>query len=261
MWCRFYAETEFWWLHQTYAMTEIWASDILKRRSLKIPQVIIFQSPRHRASFFFFFFFFSWIQWINSISLGSYNPQVCLIIAGIIVGKWANFSHWSNDAFSKQIYDRCRYSGRTRPLYHWIQILERSGPVWELSGHKRSTRALLGIPVCFHNSVINEVDYSQSFHTFFYFLVRAALNQAAFSTVGTEIAAFAAAEARDPKRSLPHAIRGVMFRILVLYILGTFVIGLLVRSSDPRLSLKERDASSSPFVISFTSSVTKVLPS
>lgn len=49
--------------------------------------------------------------------------------------------------------------------------------------------------------------------------------QAAFSYIGTEIISITAGEAKNPRRSLPKAIRGVYIRILLFYIGGTFIIG------------------------------------
>lgn len=87
------------------------------------------------------------------------------------------------------------------------------------------------------------------------------LIQAAFSYIGTEITAITAGEAKNPKKSLPSAIRGVAVRICIFYILGTFIIGLLVPSNDPRLNLNSHDAASSPFVIAIEKSGIKTLPS
>ncbi|KAI9567926.1 amino acid transporter [Boletus coccyginus] len=84
------------------------------------------------------------------------------------------------------------------------------------------------------------------------------LTQSMFAFVGTEAVAVAAAEARNPRRNIPKAIRRVYFRILVLYIGGVFIIGLLVPSDDPSLTTY---ASISPFVIAFTNTGIKVLPS
>ncbi|KAH9814322.1 amino acid permease/ SLC12A domain-containing protein [Melampsora americana] len=89
----------------------------------------------------------------------------------------------------------------------------------------------------------------------------AVLIQAAFSYIGTEITAITAGEAKNPKKSLPSAIKGVALRICMFYILGTFVIGLLVASDDPRLNLDSHDAASSPFVIAIQNSGIKTLPS
>ncbi|KAF9218473.1 amino acid transporter [Gyrodon lividus] len=85
--------------------------------------------------------------------------------------------------------------------------------------------------------------------------------QAAFSYIGTEAVAVAAAEARNPRRNIPKAIKRVYIRVLLFYIGGVFVIGLLVPSSNPLLDLNSSDASASPFVIAFNTAGIKVLPS
>ncbi|PLW05859.1 hypothetical protein PCANC_13980 [Puccinia coronata f. sp. avenae] len=87
------------------------------------------------------------------------------------------------------------------------------------------------------------------------------LIQAAFSCTGTEITAMTAAEAKNPKKSLPRAIKGVAVRIALFYILGVLVIGLLVPSNNPRLNLNSHDATSSPFMIAIEKSGIKSLPS
>ncbi|SCV73725.1 BQ2448_6155 [Microbotryum intermedium] len=89
----------------------------------------------------------------------------------------------------------------------------------------------------------------------------AVLIQAAFSYIGTEIVAITAGEARNPKKTLPKAIRRVYVRILLFYILGVFVIGLLVASNDPRLNLRSHNAASSPFVIAINNAGIPALPS
>ena len=45
--------------------------------------------------------------------------------------------------------------------------------------------------------------------------------------------AYAAGEAKNPRRNLPRAIRRVYIRILLFYIGGVTIIGLLVPSTDP----------------------------
>lgn len=89
----------------------------------------------------------------------------------------------------------------------------------------------------------------------------AVLTQAAFSYIGVEITAIAGGEAKNPGKSLPKAIRAVYVRILLFYVLGVFVIGLLVDSNDPRLNLNSGTAASSPFVIAINDAGIKVLPS
>ncbi|KDQ63822.1 hypothetical protein JAAARDRAFT_392423 [Jaapia argillacea MUCL 33604] len=89
----------------------------------------------------------------------------------------------------------------------------------------------------------------------------AVLTQAAFSFIGTEIVAIAAGEAKNPRRNLPKAIKRVYIRILLFYIGGTAVIGLLCPSNDPGLQLTNRDAAASPFVIAINHAGIKTLPS
>ncbi|KAI9615422.1 hypothetical protein H4Q26_011360 [Puccinia striiformis f. sp. tritici PST-130] len=89
----------------------------------------------------------------------------------------------------------------------------------------------------------------------------AATNQASFATLGSEIAAFAATEAKNPKKALPTAIRAIIWRLAVFYFLGTTIIGLLVPSNEPRLRLHAHAAASSPFVIAIERSGIKYLPS
>ncbi|KAG9314529.1 amino acid permease [Chiua virens] len=86
------------------------------------------------------------------------------------------------------------------------------------------------------------------------------LNNAAFSFIGTEIVAIAAGETKNPRRNLPRAIRRVYIRILLFYILGTFIIGLLVPYTNPQLLLASGTAAS-PFVIAIETAGIKALPS
>ncbi|CAE6472092.1 unnamed protein product, partial [Rhizoctonia solani] len=87
------------------------------------------------------------------------------------------------------------------------------------------------------------------------------MTQAAFSFIGTEIVAIAAGEAKNPRRNLPKAIRRVYIRILLFYIGGTLIIGLLVPSDNPNLNLNSGDAAASPFVIAIKTAGIKGLPS
>lgn len=87
------------------------------------------------------------------------------------------------------------------------------------------------------------------------------LIQAAFSFIGTEVVTMAAAEMKNPRYTMPRAIRTVYVRILLFYIGGVFVIGLLVPSNSPLLSLNSSNASSSPFVIAINRAGIRYLPS
>lgn len=74
---------------------------------------------------------------------------------------------------------------------------------------------------------------------------------AAFAFSGTELVGLAAAEAANPVKALPGAIKQVFWRITLFYVLGLFFVGLLVNSNDDRLlgANPYADVNASPFVI------------
>jgi len=93
-----------------------------------------------------------------------------------------------------------------------------------------------------------------------FFAFWATFLNAAFSYLGTEIVALAAAEVRNPRRNMPKAIRRVFYRILLFYVGGVIIIGWLVPYNDQRL-LGGSTATSSPFVIAMENAKIKALPS
>lgn len=75
---------------------------------------------------------------------------------------------------------------------------------------------------------------------------------AAFSFSGTELVGLAAAEARNPAKSLPGAIKQVFWRITLFYILGLFFVGLLISHDDDNLLGGDNpyiNVDASPFVL------------
>lgn len=72
---------------------------------------------------------------------------------------------------------------------------------------------------------------------------------AAFAYGNVQVVAIAGAETRDPRRSIPKALKKTFFRVVVFYVLSIFVISLLVPANDPRLSRSTGTAAQSPFVI------------
>ncbi|KAH8801401.1 amino acid permease/ SLC12A domain-containing protein, partial [Xylogone sp. PMI_703] len=85
---------------------------------------------------------------------------------------------------------------------------------------------------------------------------------AAFSFGGTELIGLAAAEADDPRKTLPTAIKQVFWRICLFYIVSLTVVTLLVPHGDARLlGSSSEDANASPFVIAINNAGIKVLPS
>lgn len=85
------------------------------------------------------------------------------------------------------------------------------------------------------------------------------LISAAFTFQGCELVGISAGESRNPSKTVPSAIRKVLFRILIFYVLCMLFIGLLVPFNDDRLDGSGGPASS-PFIIAMQNSGTKVLP-
>jgi yeast amino acid transporter len=83
---------------------------------------------------------------------------------------------------------------------------------------------------------------------------------AAYAFLGTEIVGITSAEIRDPTKTIPLAIRGVWVRILLFYITGVFVLGLICPSNDPNLVTHTGNAASSAWVIAIRRAGIKVLP-
>ncbi|CAN6672063.1 general amino-acid permease Gap1p [Trichomonascus vanleenenianus] len=96
-----------------------------------------------------------------------------------------------------------------------------------------------------------------SWRSFFTVLINAT-----FSFSGSELVGLAAAEAENPRKSLPRAIKQVFWRILLFYIVSLIVIGFLVPYNNPQLlGNSSVDIAASPFVIAIQNAGIKVLPS
>ncbi|CCD23555.1 amino acid permease GAP1 NDAI_0B05220 [Naumovozyma dairenensis CBS 421] len=85
---------------------------------------------------------------------------------------------------------------------------------------------------------------------------------AAFSFAGSELVGITAAEAANPRKSVPRAAKQVVWRIVLFYMGSLIMIGLLVPYTDPRLiGASSVDASASPFVIAIVTHGIRGLPS
>ncbi|RXK42115.1 hypothetical protein M231_00472 [Tremella mesenterica] len=87
------------------------------------------------------------------------------------------------------------------------------------------------------------------------------LLQAAFSFLGMEQIAVAAAEVKNPRVSVAKAFRRIFYRICLFYVIGIFIVGMLVPYNNPKLLQSTGTAASSPFVLAFNLAGIKVLPS
>lgn len=76
---------------------------------------------------------------------------------------------------------------------------------------------------------------------------------AGFSFQGTEMVGVAAGESKDPKRTIPIAIKQIFWRILLFYIVCIFLIGTLLNYTDPNLlqASETENIALSPFTLIF----------
>lgn len=85
---------------------------------------------------------------------------------------------------------------------------------------------------------------------------------AAFAFSGTELVGLAAAEAANPRKSLPRATRQVFWRITIFYVLSLFIVGLIVPSDNQSLlGSSGANTKASPFVLAIQAAGIKGLPS
>ncbi|PIL24827.1 transporter [Ganoderma sinense ZZ0214-1] len=84
--------------------------------------------------------------------------------------------------------------------------------------------------------------------------------QAAFSFQGVELVAVAASETESPRRNISKAVRRVFWRILLFYLLGLLITGMIVPYNDGDLLKSAGTAAESPYVIAMTRAGIKVLP-
>lgn len=85
---------------------------------------------------------------------------------------------------------------------------------------------------------------------------------ASFAFGGTELVGLAAAEAANPRKTIPKATKQVFWRITLFYVISLFLLGLIVPSDSENLSKASGGATRySPFVLSFQLAGIKALPS
>jgi yeast amino acid transporter len=89
-----------------------------------------------------------------------------------------------------------------------------------------------------------------------------------FAYSGTELVGLAAAETKNPRKSLPKAAKQVLWRVALFYIINLLIVGLNVPYTDPQLlgsgtsaDAVGVDSKASPFVLAIQNAGIKVLPS
>lgn len=86
---------------------------------------------------------------------------------------------------------------------------------------------------------------------------------ALFAYLGVELTGIVAAEAQNPRRNVPKAIKLTMYRIFVFYVVSIFLLGICFPFNDPALQAARRQSTSavgSPFVVAINTAAIKVQP-
>ncbi|CAI6459680.1 AEL_HP2_G0025660.mRNA.1.CDS.1 [Saccharomyces cerevisiae] len=86
---------------------------------------------------------------------------------------------------------------------------------------------------------------------------------ALFAYLGTELTGIIAAEAENPRKSVPPAMKLTMYRIIIFYIVNVFLLSMCVPYNDPLLlsaKTKSTSAAASPFVVAMVNANVKILP-
>lgn len=86
------------------------------------------------------------------------------------------------------------------------------------------------------------------------------LISALFTYQGVELVGISCGESTNPRKTVPAAIRKVIWRIAIFYIGCVFFMTLLIPYNDPKLDSDESFAASSPFIVAMNNSGTKILP-
>lgn len=85
----------------------------------------------------------------------------------------------------------------------------------------------------------------------------------AFAFGGTEISGIAATETKNPAHAIPSAVKQVLWRTIIFFIVGTLMLGfMLPYNGDPRLGTDDGSGQSvSPFVLALEHSMVNAVPS
>ncbi|KAF9559882.1 amino acid permease [Agrocybe pediades] len=88
-----------------------------------------------------------------------------------------------------------------------------------------------------------------------------AMISAAFAYGNVQVVAIAGAEARNPRQTIPGALRKTFARVVVFYVASIVVISLTIPSTDRRLEHPTGTVVHSPFVLAFSGAGLKAIPS
>ncbi|KAJ7580196.1 general APC amino acid permease [Mycena floridula] len=156
-----------------------------------------------------------------------------------------------------------RYFGESEFIFSIIKIcliigLLIAGLVIDLGGGPNHER--IGFRYWKNPGALNRAGLVKNINTDRFLALLSVLVQAAFSFQGMELVCIAASETESPRRNIKKAVGRVFYRILLFYILGILMIGMLISYDDTALLQSAGNAAQSPFVIAMTRAGVKVLP-
>ncbi|KAJ6606997.1 general APC amino acid permease [Mycena sp. CBHHK59/15] len=156
-----------------------------------------------------------------------------------------------------------RYFGESEFFFSVIKltliiILLLAGLIVDLGGGPDHER--IGFRYWKNPGAVNRAGLVENVNTDRFLAILNVIIQAAFSFQGMELVCIAASETENPRRNIAKAVRRVFYRILVFYMLGIFMIGLLVAYDNEALLSRVGTAAQSPFVIAMNSAGVKAFP-
>ncbi|XP_006461751.1 hypothetical protein AGABI2DRAFT_205624 [Agaricus bisporus var. bisporus H97] len=139
-----------------------------------------------------------------------------------------------------------------------IIALLLSGLIVDLGGGPNGER--IGFRFWNHPGAFNRAGLVTNLNTDRFLAWLGVLVQAGFSFQGMELVAIAASETENPRRNITKAVRRVFWRIIIFYVLGIIMIGMLVAYNDEALLQDTGTAAQSPFVIAMDRAGVKIFP-
>ncbi|KAJ7623715.1 general APC amino acid permease [Roridomyces roridus] len=136
-----------------------------------------------------------------------------------------------------------------------IIILLISGLVLDLGGGPN--HEVIGFKFWKHPGAVNRAHLVELADADRFLAILSVIIQAAFSFQGMELVCIAASETENPRRNITKAVRRVFYRVVLFYMLGILMIGMLVSYDNPALLSRVGTAAESPFVIAMSSAGVK----
>ncbi|KAJ7173570.1 general APC amino acid permease [Mycena filopes] len=156
-----------------------------------------------------------------------------------------------------------RYFGETEFVFSVIKliliiIILFAGLIIDLGGGPSHER--IGFKFWVNPGAVNRAHLVENIGADRFLAIFNVIIQAAFSFQGMELVCIAASETENPRRNIAKAVRRVFYRIVIFYMLGILMVGMLVSYDNPQLLSKVGTAAQSPFVIAMKSAGTRAFP-